>query len=105
MPARTGIDTLERCVSGLSVVPTSNSLLPRCACLRRITDEPVAEIVQCGEPINSIIYGHSIFRPIFTLPFSEPISCGFFFGVQEHPDARIGSFVRTRAVRLPSQPR
>ena len=38
-------------------------------------------------------FGHPIFRPIFTLPFSEPLSCGFFFGAQEHPDARNGSRV------------
>jgi hypothetical protein len=39
--------------------------------------EVVAEIVQYGEPAFSRICGHSIFRPSFTLPFSEPISCGF----------------------------
>ena len=52
--------------------------------------------VQPEEPVLSRIYGHSIFRPIFTLPFSEPISCGFFFGAQEQPDARIGGFVEVR---------
>ena len=46
---------------------------------------------EVGAPFEAI--GQAIFRPIFTLPFSEPISCGFFFGTQEHPDARIGSFV------------
>ena len=48
--------------------------------------------VQPEEPVFSRICGHSIFRPIFTLPFSESISCGFFFGAHEHPDARIGLF-------------
>jgi hypothetical protein len=39
--------------------------------------QPVAEIVQCGEPVFSRICGHSISRPIFTLPFSESIHPGF----------------------------
>ena len=55
--------------------------------------------VQPEEPINSHrtqrTYGRRIFRPIFTLPFSDPISCGFLFGTQKHPDARISSFVET----------
>ena len=46
---------------------------------------------EVGAPFEAI--GQAIFRPIFTLPFSEPISCGFFFGAQERPDARIGGFV------------
>ena len=69
--------------------------MPACvsghALVSRGADEPVAEIVQCGEPFFSIICGQPIFRPIFTLPFSEPISCGFFFGAQELPDSRMFS--------------
>ena len=30
------------------------------------------------------------------LPFSDPISCGFFVGAQEQPDARIGGLVECR---------
>jgi hypothetical protein len=33
---------------------------------------------EVGAPFEAI--GQAIFRPIFTLPFSDPISCGFFFG-------------------------
>ena len=43
---------------------------------------------------SSIIYGRRIFRLIFTLPFSDPISCGFFFGGQEQPDARTGASLK-----------
>src|SRR5262245_55919171 len=57
--------------------------------------------VQPEEPILSRICGRWIFRPIFTLPFSKPISRGFFFGAQEQPDARIGGFVEARVLFIP----
>ena len=44
--------------------------------------------VQPEEPLLSIIYGRRIFRPIFTLPFCERISRGFFVSSRMHPDAR-----------------
>jgi hypothetical protein len=34
--------------------------------------------IQPEEPFFSTICGRRIFRLIFTLPFFEPISCGFF---------------------------
>src|SRR5687768_17131914 len=37
---------------------------------------------------TSISYRRRHFRRIFTLPFLDPISCGFFVGDQKHPDAR-----------------
>ena len=39
--------------------------------------DPVAEIVQCGEPIFSITCGRRIFRRSFTVPFPSPFCTGF----------------------------
>jgi hypothetical protein len=44
--------------------------------------------VQPEEPIKSTSYGQRMFLLIFTLPFFEPISCGFFVSAEKHPDAR-----------------
>jgi hypothetical protein len=42
-------------------------------CSIRVADEPVPEIVECGEPIPSTICGRRIFRRIFLLPSFVPV--------------------------------
>jgi hypothetical protein len=63
--------------------------------------QPVAEIVQCGEPIFSRSYGRRVFRRIFTLPFFVPVSRGFSLVME---GTRMLARWRSRFILISSQP-